>query len=372
MRVLILGAGVIGASIAYWLTVAGAQVTLVDQSAPGGGTTSTSFAWLNANRKPPAPYQALNAQGIQAHRRLANDLGAGRWLHATGMLRGVPEAETDELTAHIAELQQSGYPAERIDPLQAKALEPAVAWPQGMAFAHFPQEGWAHGPLLVKALVTAVQARGAAVLRGDGVVALEMAGERVDGVRLASSTRLEADVTVIASGRWSDRVASLAGLRLPLAPTCGLLTVTEPLQRGPGSVVYAPGVHFRPDGDGRVVLQDDETDATVGPDTPPDPHLPGCIELLRRAAEYLPDLKGTEISEARVGIRALPADGYPIVGFVPQRGNLYVAVTHSGMTLGPLLGEIVADEISQGTRDARLATFRPDRCVVEDGPLAPP
>jgi len=365
--VVVIGAGVVGASAAYRLAAHGAPVTLVDQATPGSGTTSTSFAWLNANNKPPAAYHVLNVAGIEAHSRLGVDLGGAPWLHPTGNVYcavGAPAAGA--LSDHVAALQRLAYPAQLIDRPDAQALEPHVQWPLGadVALAHFPLEGWADGPLLVRSLVSAAQALGATMHTGDGVTALELAGDCVTGIRLASGTRLAADNVVIAAGRWSNRVAALAGCLLPLAPTCGLLAVTAPLQHCPRGVVHAPGVHFRPEGDGRVVLQDDGTDALVDPTTPRDPNLPACRELWRRACAYLPELAGAFIAEARVGIRALPADGYPVVGFAPGMPNLYLAVTHSGMTLGPLLGEVVASELLGDPLDPRLASFRPDRCVT--------
>jgi glycine/D-amino acid oxidase-like deaminating enzyme len=365
--VVVIGAGMVGASVAYRLAVAGAQVTLVDQGTPGAGTTSNSFAWLNANNKPPAAYHALNAAGIHAHSRLAADLGNAAWLHRTGNLHcvvGVAEAEA--LAAHVQVLQAAGYPAAFIDRRRAEELEPDVQWPAGadVAFAHYPEEGWADGPLLVRSLVAAAQSLGTVLRTGEAVTAIDAGGDGHPSVGLASGWRFAADTVVIAAGRWSDRVAALAGMRVPLAPTCGLLAVSASLPHGPRSVVHAPGIHFRPEGDGRVVLQDADTDALVDPTTPRDPDLPACRELRRRASAYLPDLAAVPIIEARVGVRPLPADGYPLVGSLPGIPALYLAVTHSGMTLGPLLGELVAAEVLGGGRDPRLATFRPERCVV--------
>ncbi|HEY8744391.1 MAG TPA: FAD-dependent oxidoreductase [Chloroflexota bacterium] len=365
--IVVIGAGVVGTAVAYRLAAAGATVTLVDQGEPGAGTTSASFAWLNANNKPPAAYHALNVAGIHAHRRLAADLGTAPWLHLTGSLRcAVGDMSTKRLTAHVAALQGLGYPAELINRHEAQALEPAVRWPDATdtAFASFPLEGWADGPLLVFTLLAAAQSLGTTVQRSDGVTALDHTSDRATGVHLVSGTRLHADHVVIAAGRWSDRVAVLAGLRVPLAPTCGLLALTAPLPRGPRSVVHAPDVQFRPEAGGRVVLQADDIDTLVDPTTPRDPNLPACRELWRRACAYLPDLSGASIVEARVGVRALPTDGYPLVGYAPGCGNLYLAITHSGMTLGPLLGELVAAEVLGAAPDPRLATFRPDRCVT--------
>ncbi|MGI8913772.1 MAG: FAD-dependent oxidoreductase [Chloroflexota bacterium] len=122
-RVVVIGAGVVGAAVAYRLAGVGAQVTLVDQGAPGEGTTSTSFAWLNANHKPPAAYHTLNVAGIAAHTRLGIDLGAAPWLHPTGNLTCVVGATAAKgLAAHVIALQGSGYAAQLIDRQRAQEL----------------------------------------------------------------------------------------------------------------------------------------------------------------------------------------------------------------------------------------------------------
>jgi glycine/D-amino acid oxidase-like deaminating enzyme len=266
------------------------------------------------------------------------------------------------LAERVARLIALDYPAEMIDLERAAELEPAVDGRSTSAVAWFPGEGWAHGPTLARTLAEAARALGAEVRTGTRVESIDV---RADGVTVGTGGEaLSADALVVAAGRFSDRVAALADLRLPLAPTCGLLAVTSPVVDGPRRVSYLPGVHLRPDGDGRLVLQDDETDAQVGPDSPEEPSLPGCRILLERARRYVPALVGASVESARVGIRALPADGYPFVGPAPGRERLYLAVTHSGMTLGPLLGELAAAELLTGAADPRLSTFRPDRLVV--------
>ncbi|HEY1247316.1 MAG TPA: FAD-binding oxidoreductase, partial [Hyphomicrobiaceae bacterium] len=190
------------------------------------------------------------------------------------------------------------------------------------------------------------------------------AGQRVTAVQLASGERLLADWFVVAAGRWTDRVAALAGVGVPLAPTCGLLAVTSPVAEGVSRVVHVPGMNFRPEPGGGLVLQSGETDATVRADTPPDPTLPGCATLLEKVQRFLPGVTGARIVEARVGVRPMPADGFSIGGPVAERPGLYLCVTHSGVTLSALFGEIVAAEITSGQSDARLADFRPARCVT--------
>jgi glycine/D-amino acid oxidase-like deaminating enzyme len=267
------------------------------------------------------------------------------------------------LAARVERLRALDYPAELIDTARAGELEPRVDFTGATAIAWFPGEGWAHGRTLVGTLVEAARVRGARLMTRSPATAIEARG---DGVGLvAGGEPIEADLAVIAAGRFSDRVAALAGARLPLAPTRGLLAVTSPLADCPGRIVYAPGLHLRPEHGGRLVLQDDETDRGVGPDSPEDPvRLPGCALLLERARRLVPGLRDGRIEAARVGIRPMPVDGHPVVGPLSFAPRLYLAVTHSGMTLGPLLGELVAAELLGGTAPSVLADYRPERCVT--------
>jgi glycine/D-amino acid oxidase-like deaminating enzyme len=85
-RVVVIGAGVVGANVAYRLGQAGAEVIVVDAGAPGGETSGASFAWVNSFWKEPRDYHDLNVAGMAEHGRLAAELGGGAWLHQVGNL----------------------------------------------------------------------------------------------------------------------------------------------------------------------------------------------------------------------------------------------------------------------------------------------
>ncbi|HVG96092.1 MAG TPA: FAD-dependent oxidoreductase, partial [Chloroflexota bacterium] len=266
------------------------------------------------------------------------------------------------LLAKAARLRAWGYPVEVIDRAAAQALEPHLRL-DGFAAATFcPQEAWVDAPLCVATVLRAAQLHGAVVRPQTAVAGFLMEGERIAGVSLAGGEPLPAGRVVLATGRWTDAAGRLAGLEVPLAPTCGLLAVSSPLAEGVSRVVHVPGMNFRPDPGGGAVLQSGATDGTVGADTPPDPGLPGCATLLAAVARYLPALAGARIVEARVGVRPMPADGFTLAGAVEARPGLYLTVTHSGVTLGPLLGELAAAEIGGGV-EPLLAPFRPQRLV---------
>ena len=260
------------------------------------------------------------------------------------------------LEARVARLRALDYLAELVTPTRAAELEPSLDFADTTAIAWFPHECWAHGPTLARTLAAAARDHGARLAFDSPVVALR-------DVVLASGEHLRADAVVLAAGRFTDRLAALAGLHVPLRPTSGLLAVTSPVAGGPTRIVYSSGIHFRPDGDGRYVLQSDDGDRSVAADSPEDPaQLPMCGTLLERARRLAPALAGARIEAARVGTRPMPIDGLPIVG--PAMPGIYLAVTHSGMTLGPLLGEIATAELLGGEPDPRLSPYRPNRCVT--------
>jgi glycine/D-amino acid oxidase-like deaminating enzyme len=84
-------------------------------------------------------------------------------------------------------------------------------------------------------------------------------------------------------------------------------------------------------------------------------------ELLERARRVVPTLEGAKAEPVRVSVRPIPEDGLPCVGAVSELPGYYEAVTHSGVTLGPLLGHLLAREILDGEVDSLISRFRPDR-----------
>src|SRR5258708_30681080 len=93
INTIVIGAGVMGASVAYRLAEAGADVTVLEATRVGGGTSGISFAWTNAHRKPPRPYHDLNVGGMKAHAALRDEFGDAPWWHGGGSLGWEPKAE---------------------------------------------------------------------------------------------------------------------------------------------------------------------------------------------------------------------------------------------------------------------------------------
>ncbi len=360
----VIGAGIVGASIACRLAQQGARVRILDAAQPGSGTTSSSFAWVNANQKTPRDYFDLNHAGLEEHVRLPDELQPAIWFHAGGnLIWAETTVDRDELEARVERLRGWGYAAEWWSAAQVNAeLEPAVAFPTPeTAVAFFPDEAWVDAPQLTGRLVAVARRHGAEVGVGTAVEAIETAGGRVAAIRLRGSARIPVDAVVSAAGPGAERIAALLGLPLPLAPTRGLLVRLavegDPVRR----VVHSPRVNARPDGRGHLIIHHDLLDRQLRDRHGIHPADPPCDALLRRAREVIPALEAAIVVTARIGVRPIPRDGRACVGAVSAVPGYYEAVTHSGVTLGPLIGRLLAREMLSGEVDPLLAPFRPDR-----------
>jgi glycine/D-amino acid oxidase-like deaminating enzyme len=364
-EIAVIGGGIIGAAAADRLAATGARVTLIDAGEPGRGTSSSSFAWLNSSRKEPRAYHELNVAGIGAHLALAEAFDDAPWLHRDGGLHWAttPEGEA-ELQERATRLRGWGYAMEQITTVDAHDLEPGLLLdPEVVRAVWFtPVEGWCDVPLLIHHLLARTREHGAAVRTGEAVVGVERQGDRVAGLRLAGGDTIAADAVVVCAGPRTPEVVALFGATLPIARVPGLLTVTKPVAQPLRRVCLGEKITLRADPSGGLLLADaDDLDATIDADSPLDPLPPACEIALTRGGEFFPEVLRAGLATARIGVRPVPADDVSIVGTLPGLANAYVVATHSGVTLGPLLGRLIAEEITTGRPAAQTAPFRPDR-----------
>jgi glycine/D-amino acid oxidase-like deaminating enzyme len=367
--VAVVGGGMIGASLAYRLTRAGRRVVVLDGRGQSGRATDNSFSWLNAVAKEPESYHRLNAAGMAEWERLARE-AAGIEVHRSGCLEwhGSAEAERD-LERKVARLHARGYAARWIAADQVEALEPGLRVPPDARIACYDRDGWVHAPDAARVLIEQVCAAGGEVRAGCTVTDIQHGGKLPATIE-TSGGAVSAGVVALCAGVGTAALAQRLAVELPVEARPGLLAITTPVPAGVlGRVVYAPGVHLRPDVSGGLRLGADDVDELVSehfdvwPIEPVEPP-PWAHALLDRARAVLPALESVDLDHVRIGVRPVPRDGHTVCGRLPDWANVYVAVTHSGITLGPLLGRLLAEEIVEGRRDLLLADFRPERFAV--------
>ncbi len=384
-RCVVIGAGVLGASVAARLASAGLQVTLLEADQPGRATSRWSFAWLNSNDKAPRPYHDLNHAGIRAWAELAPDLDGAAWYRPVGHLElATSDAGRAELAARVRRLTEWGYPAQLIDPAEATEIEPALRFPaSGGTIAWFPGEGYVLTEPLVARLIARAAACGAEILTGEQgrVTGLDPGPGEVRTVRTAAGAVLTADQVVCCAGRWVPELATMAGAAglvplvawdTPGATAPGLAVRVGPLaSAGPARLVHTPEIALRPHSGGLLHLE--APDAAVDLHTPEPELRRWATALLRRAQQTVRGLIDARVEQFQVCVRPMPADGQSIVGPLPGAPGLYVAVTHSGVTLAAHLSRLIAAELTTGTAPAELAPYRPARFLTSPpAPANPP
>ncbi|MGW7540217.1 NAD(P)/FAD-dependent oxidoreductase [Streptomyces sp. NPDC054770] len=338
MTVVVVGAGILGASVAYHLACRDVPVTLVEQGAgPAPGVTADSFAWIGGTTGGnwPGGAEDLRPAVLADWRRLEREVP------------GVTVRRTGSLTWPVpygpgaGRLSGDRHPVGRA---AIQALEPHFRTPPDAA-VHTPSDAGVDPVAVTAALVRAARARGARVGYGAAGVALRTDTGRVMGVDTAAGFR-PASAVVLAAGTGVVELAAPLGITLPVTGSpARLLRLAAP----PGlvrSVVAGPDFEVREVSEGRLLL----THTKANDET--------AVAAFRTAFEGEFRVLGS-----RVGVRPVPAAG-PLIGPLTQDGSAYLAVAHSAVTLAPTVGRLVAAELATGRPAPELG-----RCRV--GPSGP-
>jgi glycine/D-amino acid oxidase-like deaminating enzyme len=226
---------------------------------------------------------------------------------------------------------------------------------------YYPEDGWCDAVVYAGSLIGAAAERYDLELLVGKVTGLAIERGSCNGVVTADGTVIHADVVVNCAGRWLNDVAGAPEHQVPLAPTVGLIAYTPAVGVKLKRALRTPLVNMRPDGGGRFLLRSNELDRLVAADAEPRVDHPQAQELLRRAKATIPALEKVDVEAVRIAIRPIPKDSYSAIGPIPTLQGYYVAVTHSGVTLGPFIGKADTDEIVNGRSRSELAEFRPSR-----------
>jgi glycine/D-amino acid oxidase-like deaminating enzyme len=345
-RVVVVGAGIVGAAVAFEVARAGAEVVLLDKSVPASGVTADSFAWIGGPRggDVPDPSTPLRRQVLQDYRRLEEEVPGARVRWRGSLMWGENQPADDA----------SPGPDERLlDATEVRQVEPRLRVPP-MRALHLMSHGAVDPVAVTQALVRASQDHGAQLIVNSAVTALTVRDGRVVGVR-ASTGSLPADTVVVTAGVDAPMLCGPLGFDLPVAPSPALLMrFTGP----PGLVrtlVATPHLEVREAADGHLLVA-----ASYNGEIGHEDLQRAGEEMLRRLVATF-DAEDVHLVSVRLGTRPMPTDELPIVGPIPGVGGAYVAVMHSGITLAPTVGRLVASEIVNGVEAEQLAGLRPGR-----------
>ncbi|MFN4032161.1 MAG: glycine oxidase ThiO [Fimbriimonadales bacterium] len=364
MRVIVVGAGVIGSAVALELRQRGAEVTLIDSNAEGGHTSAASAGMVNPFSLTPADTPALPfyleslrlypdwAQTLQAISHIDIEWRQG------GCLRvALTETDAQQLTASLEWIRQYEPQARLIATRDALQWEPMLN-PEIHAAIYLPSEGWVNTMRLMRALHQSVKLKGVNFYNGVPVLSIECAGSRVQGVRTVGDS-LAGDAVVLASGAWTDALTQPLGIHTPVVPMRGLILrigdLPSPIQR----ILSSPVGYVTPRADGTALLG--ATREQAGYD------LRAAAEsyahLLHALARIAPALLRATITGHTVGLRPDTPDHNPYIGAVEGIEGLYLATGHAyhGILMAPATAQAIADIVLNGATPLPIEPFHPNR-----------
>lgn len=350
-EIIVVGAGIIGASIAYHLARRGANVVILDKTGPAAEATGKSFAWINANDVTDDHYHRFRYQSLNEYHRLDRELEGALGLSWGGAL--CFDVASDSLVKRLTRFQALGYPVETVAHNQFRDLEPNYQKPPNQALRS-TLEGSLQPIRANTALIDAATKWGARTIYGAKVLGLRRGGDRVLGLETDGGD-LDAKVVIIAAGTGATDLLAGVGVNLPMANKPGIMLHSRPVDPVLSHVIWGDRVHIKQQDDGRLIIGEIFSDSGESLDQT------RLIEaMLAEVRQCLPGVD-IEIDQITIGMRPMPKDGMPIVGHPHGINDLYVAVTHSGITLAPIIGRMAAEEVLDGVRFEALSLYRPDR-----------
>jgi sarcosine oxidase subunit beta len=369
MRVVVVGGGIVGLSSAHYLAERGADVTVVEKGALGGGSTGRANGGIRAQFTSAVSVE-LSRESIAVWERFEEDFHTDIDYRRPGYLF---LARSDDTAArfreHVALQNDHGVGSEFLDAGAAAGRCPGLRREAFVGATYCPTDGFADPHLGLQGFARAAGAAGADVRTGVEVTDVRLVDGEVRGVETTEGS-LDASFVVNAAGPWAARVGAMAGLDLPVSPRRRQLLVADPESPVPADVPLTvdvdDGAHFRPERDGRAVVGG----RFGGTDPERDPEryrtaydVDWAVEALEHAsgvADYFGP--GTELVGGWAGLYAVTPDHHPIVeetrpGFVNA-----VGFSGHGFMQSPATGKVVAELVLDGEpRTVDVAPLRADR-----------
>ncbi|MGP4007314.1 NAD(P)/FAD-dependent oxidoreductase [Streptomyces sp. 4N124] len=345
-RVVVIGGGVMGTSIAYHLARAGVRdVVLVERDELGAGSTSKAAGGVRAQFSDELNIQ-LGARSLEAFGRFQEEVGHDIGLHRVGylFLLSTPE-QVAGFEAGVRLQNSLGVASRMITPAEAHRLSPLISTDGLLAAAFSPDDGHCTPESVVHGYATAAREYGARILRHTDVTGIERDGDAITAVRTTLGS-ITTDTVICAAGAWSKAVGAMAGVDLPVEPLRRQIAVTEPVQGLPPdlpmTIDFSTSLYFHTEGPGLLLGMSDPDERPGFATDPHDRWIPRLAEAMQHRAPALFDLRRTG---GWAGLYENTPDHNALIGEATSPSRFLYATGFSGhgFLQGPAVGEVVRD-----------------------------
>jgi sarcosine oxidase subunit beta len=367
-RVIIVGAGVNGCSIAFWLARAGADVTVVEKSDVCAGMTARSGALVRMHYTF-APEAELAWKSLECFQNWRELVGGECGFVRTGFAVVVGETNAQHLRTNVAMLRSLGIDTELVTPDELRRREPEARVDDVALAAYEPQSGYADPVATTRALADAARRHGARFELGTEVASIGIRGGRAIGVIDPSGTCREGDAVCVVAGPWTDRLLAPLGTQIGIRAERAQIAFFRrpPALRHAVLIDLIAGGYLRPHGDDLTLvgLGAWKPAPAANPDAFKETNDDDFVAAVRtRLAKRIPASADAAYSRGHAGIYDVSPDQRAVLGAVRSVPGLYVAAGFSGtgFKTAPAIGLSMAELILDGrSKTVDLTPFRIER-----------
>lgn len=363
-EVVIVGGGILGASIAYHLGARGVRdVIVLERDELGSGSTARNAGGVRLQFSTEINV-LLSLRSLPRIERFAEEMGVDPHLRQVGYLFLITEErDVGPFEASLAMWKRLGVPAQRLDAAGVHQVFPELRV-DDLRFATFcGRDGYCDPTSLLNGYVARARETGARFREHEPAIGITRDGDRVTAIRTASGDIACATI-VDAAGAWAAEVGRLAGIELPIRPLRRQIFVTD---RVPGldrvfplTVEFATTLYFHRESGGVLMGMADPTD---GPGFDASVNWDFLPTLVERALYRLPILERAKVKAGWAGFYEDTPDKHPIIGAVPGLDGFLCAAGFSGHGImhAPAAGEAIAELIMDGRTSLDIAPLAYDR-----------
>ncbi len=378
--IVVIGGGVIGTSIAYYLARKRSRVILLERGDLASGSSGACDGFVFMQSKKPGVHLQLAIESRKLFERLKEELPIPiEFKPAGGMIVIENEAELDVMRQFVQEQRKIGLDVSLLYAKQAQEIEPHLS-KHILGATYSSLDSQVNPIALTLGFALGAKRYGAKIVTGAHVEGIEISGNRVVCVN-TSKARFYTDIIVNAAGVHAPQIGRMIGLQIPIKPRRGQIIVTEacrPILKHCLISAQYIAAKFNPDlpkgkdegisieqtGNGNVLLG--STREFVGFDKRTTPE--GLNKIINRTTRIIPQLKTANIIRAFAGLRPYTPDGLPILGPIDETQGFIMAAGHEGdgIALAPITGELIAQMIVDGRTNIPLDPFRLNRFTRQE------
>lgn len=364
--VIIIGAGVQGASLAFHLARRGAKVLVLEKDFVAAGATgrSSGLVRMHYDVRQDSELAWISFQYFRDWRQMVGgDCGFTR----TGFIQLVGPGDAETLKANVAMHQDIGIPVMLVGADDVRRLAPSFSTADIEWAAYEPESGYAMPSDTANALLNVARDRGAHLVQGCAVTGLLVSGGKVTGVQTPQG-EFSAPVVVNAAGAWAGKLNELAGLDLPYDTwRHDTMFVARPSEMGPSHptvIDFANEMYFRPEGGLTLVGLEDGNPLGESPDGDTEHAKKDFVERgIDRICRRIPIMENGGLHSAHGGYDGITPDQHPMLGPAgPEGFYLDCGFSGTGFKTAPAVGLCMSELILDGkATSVDISIYAPGR-----------